>query len=118
PSDATTRMLSARPRRVRPAGAAPPAGAPSQSSAAAPSAATMSSSGSGLAAGSNPASGGVATWPTPTTTGVRWSSVMDRGAYRPTPRGLSGAPLHLLLMRVAAGSGHARLGPEQLPRSA
>ena len=82
PSEATTRMLSARPIRARPAGAAPPAGAPSQSSAAASSAAVMRASGSGRSAGSSPASGGVATWPTPTTTGVRGSSAMDRGAYR------------------------------------
>ena len=110
-------MLSALPMRVCPAGAAPPAGAPSQSSAAARSAAAMSASGSGLAAGSSPASAGVATWPTPTTTGVRGSSVMDRGAYRSTPRGLSGAPLDSILMRGAVGSDHARLGLSVHPRS-
>ena len=117
PSDATTRMLSARSRSVRPAGAVPPAGAPSQSSAAASSAAVIRSSGSGRAAGSRPASGGVATWPTPTTTGVRGSSAMDRGAYRFTPRWLAGAPVDSVPMR-ADGSDHARFDLEEIPRPA
>ena len=75
----------------------------------------MSSSGSGLAAGSSPASGGVATCPTPTTTGVRGSSAMEAGAYRLTPRGLPGPPVHSVLMR-AVGLEHARSALAGIPR--
>ena len=64
----------------------------------------MSASGSGLAAGSSPASGGVATWPTPTTTGVRGSRVTEGGAYRLTPRALPGAPVHSVAMRATVGA--------------
>ncbi len=100
-------MLSARRTSVLPDGAAPPAGDPSQSSAAARKARTISSSGSGLSAGSSPASGGVTAWPTPTTTGVRGSRAMEGAAYRLTPRGLPGAPVDSVPMRVAVGSDHA-----------
>ena len=86
PSGATTRMLSARRKRAVPAGAVPPGKAPSQSSAAVRSAAVMSSRGSGRSAGATPASAGVETWPTPTTTGVRGSRAMVRGAYWLPPR--------------------------------
>ena len=96
-------MLSARRRSACPEGAAPPAAAPSQSSAAARSAIAISSSGSGRSAGSSPASGGVTTWPTPTTTGVRGSRAMDRAAYRLTPRWLPGAPVDSVSMRATVG---------------
>ena len=101
PSGTTTRMLSARRTSVLPDGAAPPTGDPSQSSAADRKARTISSSGSGLSAGSSPASGGVTAWPTPTTTGVRGSRAMEGAAYRLTPRWFPGAPVDSVPMRVA-----------------
>ena len=116
PSGTTTRRLSARASREFPAGAAPPAGTPSQSSAAARRALAMSSTGSGRSAGASPASAGVTTWPTPTTTGVRGSRAMDRGAYRVTPRGLPGLSVDSMLMRVAVGSDHAGFDLKEILR--
>ena len=107
PSGTTTRMLSARPIKARPEEALPPDVAPSQSSAATRSAAVMRSSGSGRSAASTPGSGGVVTCPTPTTTGVLGSRAMARAAYRFTTRGLRGASVDSVLMRVAVGSDHA-----------
>ena len=109
PSGTTTRMLSARRTSVLPDGAAPPAGDPSQSSAAARRARTISSSGSGLSAGSSPASGGVTAWPTPTTTGVRGSRAMERGSV---PAHAQGAPR--CTGRLGAHARRCRPGPRRV----
>ena len=101
PSEAHDPDAVRAPDQGAPAGARRARGAtPSQSSAAARSAAAMSSSGSGRSVGSRPASGGVVTWPTPTTTGVRGSRAMAAAAYRFTPRGLPGPPVDSVLVRV------------------
>ncbi len=85
-SGTTTRMLSARRIRAFPAAAGPPGAAPVASSAAARKARAINSTGSGRSAGSVRGSGGIVTWPTPTTTGVWGWSAMRRGSYRLTPR--------------------------------
>ena len=116
PRGTTTRMLSARASRAvsgrsRPAGRDPVAilrGRPQGPGH------ELDRFGS-LTPGSSGASGGVTTWPTPTTTGVRGSRAMARGAYRVTPRGLPGRSVDSTTMPRRRRLGSRRVRPEGDP---